>query len=93
MSTIFQEKMKVVGAGRTDTGVHARQLYAHFDSDEILDVQERLFRINALLPKDISVKKLIQVPEDAHARFDAVAREYEYLITTVKDPFQLILCI
>ena len=89
MSTIFQEKMKVVGAGRTDTGVHARQLYAHFDSDEILDVKERMFRINALLPKDISVKKLIQVPEDAHARFDAVAREYEYLITTVKDPFQL----
>ena len=89
MSTIFQEPMKVMGAGRTDTGVHARQLFAHFDSDAIKDVDDRVFRMNCLLPKDISVKKIIPVHEDAHARFDAVEREYEYWITTVKDPFQV----
>ena len=62
MSTIFQKQMKVMGAGRTDTGVHARQLFAHFDSDAIKDVDDRVFRMNCLLPKDISVKKIIPVP-------------------------------
>ena len=89
MSTIFQNKMKVIGAGRTDTGVHARQLFAHFDSDEIEDIEDRLFRINCLLPKDISVNRIVPVAHDAHARFDAVERSYEYLITKVKDPFQI----
>ncbi|MEM7086603.1 MAG: tRNA pseudouridine(38-40) synthase TruA [Bacteroidota bacterium] len=89
MSTIFQNKMKVTGAGRTDTGVHARQLFAHFDSEEIVDLSDRAFRINCLLPKDISVKRIFPVPKDAHARFDAVERTYEYWITTVKDPFEV----
>ncbi|MBL4663935.1 MAG: tRNA pseudouridine(38-40) synthase TruA [Flavobacteriaceae bacterium] len=88
MSTVFRNKIKVMGAGRTDTGVHARQLFAHFDINEIKNVIDCVFRINCLLPKDISVKKIISVPKDAHARFDAVERAYEYLVTTVKDPFQ-----
>lgn len=89
MSTIFQDEMKVMGAGRTDTGVHARQLFAHFDRDAIADLDDCVFRINCLLPKDISVKRIIPVPQDAHARFDAVERAYEYLITSVKNPFQV----
>ena len=89
MSTIFQNKMKVTGAGRTDTGVHARQLFAHFDSDEIVDIDDRKFRINCLLPKDISVKNIVPVAADAHARFDASERAYEYWITKAKDPFQV----
>lgn len=88
LAVILRKEIKVTGAGRTDTGVHARQLFAHFDHEVIPDSFNFVFRINALLPKDISVKKIIPVAENAHARFDAVEREYEYHISLVKDPFQ-----
>ncbi len=88
MSTVLRREMKVTGAGRTDTGVHAKQLIAHFDYDEIDDLEKMKFKFNSLLPKDISVKKIIPVHETAHARFDATEREYEYYITLKKDPFQ-----
>lgn len=78
----------VTGAGRTDTGVHAKQLFAHFDHGRIEDTTEMVFRLNSLLPKDISVKEIIPVRNDAHARFDAIQREYEYVISLQKDPFQ-----
>ncbi len=87
LSTILREQIAVVGAGRTDAGVHAKQIFAHFDFAEALQKNEFLFKLNSLLPKDIAVKNLFQVKEDAHARFDAVCRTYEYHITLEKDPF------
>ncbi len=87
MSTILRKEIKVMGAGRTDAGVHAKQLYAHFDFDEIKDLSELQFKLNSLLPKDISVQNIFQVKEDAHARFNALEREYEYKVTLKKNPF------
>lgn len=89
LSTILRMKLKVTSAGRTDTGVHATQLYAHFDIRKIVDINDVVFRLNALLPKDISVKNILPVHKDAHARFDAILREYEYRITLKKNPFQV----
>lgn len=88
LSTLLRSEIKVTGAGRTDTGVHAKQLFAHFNAEEILDVQELIFRLNSFLPKDISVNDLFRVADEAHARFDAVAREYQYVISLKKDPFR-----
>ena len=88
LSTVLRKEIKVTGAGRTDTGVHAKQLYAHFGHDEIEDTTDIVFKLNSYLPKDISVKEIIHVREDAHARFDATQREYEYVISLQKDPFQ-----
>ena len=87
ISTLLRKEIKLTGAGRTDTGVHAKQLFAHFDSDKIENFDEFIFRMNSFLPKDISVKNIFEVKEDAHARFDAVEREYEYVISVGKDPF------
>lgn len=88
LSTLLQQNVEIVGAGRTDAGVHARQIFAHFDA-EALPEKELIFRMNSLLPKDISVKDLVQVTPDAHARFDAVSRSYEYHIVTRKDVFAI----
>ena len=87
MSTILREDIKLVGAGRTDTGVHAEQLYAHFDSNELSHISKLIFRINSFLPSDIAIKNILEVTENAHARFDAVKREYQYKIAFGKDPF------
>lgn len=87
LSTLLRSEIKVTGAGRTDTGVHAKQLFAHFDYNETEDERKFLFRINSFLPKDISVKNIFKVRADAHARFDAIEREYEYLISIEKNPF------
>ncbi len=89
MSLILDEKIEVTGAGRTDAGVHARKFFAHFDSSNS-DLQNDInvvFRINGKLPKDIAVHEIIKVRPDAHARFDAVSRTYEYHIVRKKDPF------
>lgn len=87
LSTLLRKEIKLTGAGRTDAGVHAKQLFAHFDFDEIENFDEFIFRMNSFLPRDISVKNIFKVREDAHARFDAVEREYEYVISLGKDPF------
>lgn len=86
LSTLLREKLEVVGAGRTDAGVHAKQLYAHLDVDRELN-PEFLFRLNAFLPKDIAVSGIRRVKPDAHARFDATARSYEYHLVQQKDVF------
>ena len=88
LSTLLREPTEVVGAGRTDAGVHARQLYAHFDL-EADPGPEFAFRMNSLLPKDIAVKSLHKVDPEAHARFDATSRSYEYHVVMEKDPFSL----
>jgi tRNA pseudouridine38-40 synthase len=89
LSIILGEKIEVTGAGRTDTGVHAKVFYAHFDSEKNNLHQDLnlVFRINGKLPKDISVHEIFKVKDDAHARYDAISRTYEYHITRVKNPF------
>lgn len=90
LSTILRQQVETVGCGRTDTGVHARQLFAHFDlpnSAGNIDAVNFLHRLNSLLPNDIAAKRLIPVEPDAHARFDAVKRSYEYHTHFCKDPF------
>ena len=86
LSILFSKRLSIVGAGRTDAGVHAHQLYAHVDLDEHID-QDLTFRLNKLLPKEIAVSNIIAVSQDAHARFDAVSRIYRYLINKQKNPF------
>ena len=86
LSILFRKPLSIVGAGRTDAGVHAHQLFAHVDIDEHID-QDLTFRLNKLLPKEIAVRNIIAVAQDAHARFDAVSRSYSYHITTQKNPF------
>lgn len=90
LHVLLREEVETLGCGRTDTGVHARQLYAHFDLPEVTKIGSAgkfLHALNALLPKDIAVKRLLPVAADAHARFDALSRSYEYHIHTGKDPF------
>jgi len=87
ISTLLRKEIAITGAGRTDAGVHAKQLFAHFDFDAIGNKEDFLFRVNSFLPKDISIKNIFQVKEDAHARFDAVERVYQYIISIGKDPF------
>ena len=87
LSTLLREKVDVVGAGRTDAGVHARRMVAHFDSREALDAALMADKLNRLLPPDVAVSHLRAVKPDAHARFDATARTYQYFVTTAKNPF------
>ena len=80
--------VSVKGCGRTDTGVHARNYYAHFDIDnEIEDLEALARQMNAFLPEDIVVYRIWQVAPERHARFDAVSRTYHYYITRTKNPF------
>lgn len=87
LSTLLQEEIMITGAGRTDTGVHAEQLFAHFDSLQSIDAAQLLFKLNSFLPSDIACKQIFEVKEDDHARFSATYRTYEYRITTTKNPF------
>lgn len=81
--------ISLTGAGRTDTGVHARQMFAHFDVEKPFSVAPEIlpYRLNRFLPPDIVVYSVKPVHADAHARFDAVSRRYEYHITRKKNPF------
>jgi tRNA pseudouridine38-40 synthase len=76
-----------MGAGRTDTGVHAKEMYAHFDFDKPFDIPSILHKLNSFLPKDIVVYAIFPVSDEAHTRFDATKRTYEYHINTFKDAF------
>jgi len=87
LSKLLRTEVNITGAGRTDTGVHAKQLFAHFDVDFLADVKQLKYRLNSFLPKDISVQDVFEVTPKAHARFDATQREYEYWITLEKSPF------
>ncbi len=85
LSKIFDQHIPVTGAGRTDAGVHAHQIFAHFDAPK--DLPERPFKaLNQMLPPDISVQRIIPVAKDAHARYDATSRSYRYFIHHQKDP-------
>lgn len=88
LSTLLREEIDVVGAGRTDTGVHAAFYVAHFDTSRpISDAADFVYHLNSLLPEDIAFGRIWEVDSEAHARFDATEREYRYYIHTRKDPF------
>ena len=89
LSTLLRESIAVTGAGRTDAGVHARKMVAHFDwKGDAIDGQQLAYKLNRLLPYDIAISKVEMVSEDMHARFSATSRMYRYYIHTTKDPFQ-----
>lgn len=87
LSTLLRQEIGVTGAGRTDAGVHARMMVAHFDYDGALDCTQLTYKLNRLLPYDIAVEKVEPVSEEMHARFSATSRTYHYYIHTTKDPF------
>lgn len=87
LSLLLRTPLEVVGAGRTDAGVHARMMVAHFDCDASLDCGQLAYKLNKILPADISVEKVVPVESDMHARFSAKWRTYHYYIHTCKDPF------
>lgn len=93
LSTLLRQQVGITGAGRTDAGVHARMMVAHFDSDARFEAPEGIncpqlaYKLNRLLPRDISVSKVEPVADDMHARFSAKSRTYHYYIHTRKDPF------
>ncbi|MEE4255571.1 MAG: tRNA pseudouridine(38-40) synthase TruA [Bacteroidales bacterium] len=91
IATIFEESIDITGAGRTDTGVHATEYYAHFDSENVYseqELQDKVFKLNSFLPTDIYVFGIFGVDPELHARFSAHSRKYEYHITRRKDPFR-----
>ncbi|MEI7508084.1 MAG: tRNA pseudouridine(38-40) synthase TruA [Flavobacterium sp.] len=88
LTTLFKIEIDLVGAGRTDTGVHATQMFAHFDLAEAIDIPFYIHKLNSFLPKDIAILNIHVVHDDAHARFDAIKRTYEYHIHTKKDAFE-----
>ncbi|MFB9843445.1 tRNA pseudouridine(38-40) synthase TruA [Mucilaginibacter ginsenosidivorans] len=94
LATVLRQPVETLGCGRTDTGVHATQFFAHLDV-EAMDLgpsavdQKTIHSLNAVLPKDIAIKRILPVHNEAHARFDATQRSYEYHIHFEKDPFRL----
>jgi tRNA pseudouridine38-40 synthase len=88
LTTLLRQPIETIGCGRTDTGVHAKEYFAHFDGSKS-EIENPKFEIglNALLPHDIAIKRIIPVHADAHARFDATLRSYEYHIHFEKNPF------
>lgn len=83
-------ELSIIGCGRTDTGVHAEDFYAHFDSEKIdlhQSPKDYLFKLNKMLPEDISIHKILPVKEKTNARFDAISRVYEYRISRTKNSF------
>ncbi|MBT9189950.1 MULTISPECIES: tRNA pseudouridine(38-40) synthase TruA [Zobellia] len=88
-STLLRTPLALTGAGRTDAGVHAKQMFAHFEVDEIQNLEQLVYRLNSLLPEAIAVHDIFAVHEDAHARFDAQERTYEYWVLQNKNPFYI----
>tara|TARA_Y100000589_G_scaffold218920_1_gene206620 strand:+ start:10332 stop:11081 length:750 start_codon:yes stop_codon:yes gene_type:complete len=89
LSTLFRKPTPVTGAGRTDAGVHALQMFAHFDTDNPLNENlDWKHKLNSMLPPSIAVKNILPVKPDAHARFDALSRSYFYVIGKEKNPFK-----
>ncbi len=86
LTTLLRQPVEIVGAGRTDAGVNARMMTAHFEAEGVDG--ELVYRLNRLLPRDIAVSKIEEVPAELHARFSATARTYRYYVHTKKDPFK-----
>lgn len=89
LSIVFQSEISVTGCGRTDTGVHAKEFFAHFDvKNTIQDLGLLLHKLNTMLSTSIAIQEIIPTTHEAHARFDATKRSYEYRITRAKNPFE-----
>jgi tRNA pseudouridine38-40 synthase len=86
LSKLFRQEISIVGSGRTDAGVHCVQQFFHADLEKELKPSDLVHRLNAFLPGDIAIKNIFPVKDDAHARYDAIERSYQYKITRVKDP-------
>ncbi|WP_185862155.1 tRNA pseudouridine(38-40) synthase TruA [Blattabacterium cuenoti] len=86
LSKLLKISINVVGAGRTDKGVHAKQMFAHFDYEKIIS-NDFIKKLNIFLPKSIKVLNIFPVKENIHARFNAIKRTYKYYLTRDKDPF------
>lgn len=87
LSKLLRNKIAVMGAGRTDAGVHASQMFAHFEIEEDFDIESILFKLNCFLPKDIAIHDIFKVNKKAHARFNALSRTYIYRIANKKNVF------
>jgi len=87
LSILLKKTIAIVGAGRTDTGVHAKQMFAHFDYENNFNTSDLVFKLNSFLPKEIAIHQIFKVKPDAHARFDALSRTYLYRITLKKNAF------
>ena len=87
LSTLLHESIEVTGAGRTDAGVNASLMVAHFDTEHTADNQ-LAYRLNKFLPQDIAIHKIVPVKPEAHARFSATSRTYHYYVITAKSPFE-----
>ena len=88
MELVLRQKISLIGAGRTDAGVHAKRMTAHFDVEEpILETNKLISKLNNLLPYDIAVHGLEEIASNVHARFSAISRTYQYYLTTKKNPF------
>ena len=88
ISTIFNTEIEVTGAGRTDAGVHAKQMFAHFDLLEEFDISQTISKLNGVLPKDIAIINIYKVNDNAHSRFDAISRTYHYYLIQQKNSFK-----
>ena len=88
-SLLLATPIALMGAGRTDAGVHARLMVAHFDTEIDFDPLLLKDRLNAFLPEDISIDQIVAVTQDTHARFTATSRTYEYWVVNTKDPFKI----
>jgi len=88
LTTLLRESQNIVGAGRTDAGVHAKFMVAHFDTDIEFVEDDLVYKLNSFLSENIAIDRIYKVKEEAHARFDATARAYEYRVVLTKNPFE-----
>jgi tRNA pseudouridine38-40 synthase len=90
LSVLLNTPISIMGAGRTDTGVHAKQMYAHFDYEGVIDNNTNLvFKLNSFLPKDVAIYDVFKVKDDAHTRFNAISRTYLYRVSLQKNVFNV----
>ena len=87
LSLLLREEVSVTGCGRTDTGVNARQFFAHFETEQQIDLQKLTDKLNSFLPKEIAIYRIFPVEEGIHARFSATSRTYKYYVAVTKNPF------
>lgn len=87
LSKLLKVKISITGAGRTDAGVHAEQMFAHFDYGLSIDFEKLIFKLNSFLPNDIAINNIFEVNAEAHTRFDALSRTYNYKIALTKNVF------
>ena len=87
LSTILNTKLSIIGAGRTDTGVHASSMFAHFDFEGDFERDDLVYKLNSFLPNDIAIKQIFEVKKEVHARFYATKRTYNYRIALTKNVF------